>query len=245
MSITGTIGKRRRRRASPISIPLPGRPTARPRLQTEVQRLHLGQDLEAERREPHVKLVYPKARSGKDEHPLGQGQPAQAAAVQVDDVAEGVSRTATFNANPAACPAASRIGTAKATTPILPVPLTGPAYFVSHGGAKFPELIIVLSGYGVTVDLHSKRSSAKPGSRARRSGGPRRAGGHVRTDAAAGQVLGAGGQWQPVLAHEDGARQEKVTVRVKGRKRTVTRNVRQTLPAALAMPTVFTAQNGP
>ncbi len=37
---------------------------------------------------------------------------------------------------------------------------------------------------------------------------------------------------------------KKVTVRVKGRRKTVTRNVRQTLPAALAMPTVFTAQNG-
>ncbi len=37
---------------------------------------------------------------------------------------------------------------------------------------------------------------------------------------------------------------KKVTVRVKGRKQTVTRKVRQTLPAALAMPTVFTAQNG-
>jgi hypothetical protein len=61
-----------------------------------------------------------------------------------------------FERNPATCPGASRVGTARATTPLLPVPLTGPAYFVSHGGAKFPELIIVLSGYGVTVDLHGE-----------------------------------------------------------------------------------------
>jgi hypothetical protein len=60
---------------------------------------------------------------------------------------------AVFEANPAACPAASRVGVARATTPIIPVPLTGPAYFVSHGGEGFPSLIVVLQGYGVTVDL--------------------------------------------------------------------------------------------
>jgi hypothetical protein len=60
---------------------------------------------------------------------------------------------AVFDANPAACPPASIVGHATATTPEIPVPLSGPAYFVSHGGEAFPSLIIVLQGYGVTVHL--------------------------------------------------------------------------------------------
>jgi len=60
---------------------------------------------------------------------------------------------ATFAANPAECPAASIVGVVKATTPLLPVGLSGPVYFVSHGGEAFPSLIVVLQGDGVRVDL--------------------------------------------------------------------------------------------
>jgi hypothetical protein len=60
---------------------------------------------------------------------------------------------AVFNANPSNCPAASVVGIAKASTPILPVGLTGPVYFVSNGGEAFPNLDIVLQGYGVRVNV--------------------------------------------------------------------------------------------
>ncbi|HEY7961436.1 MAG TPA: hypothetical protein VID29_05885 [Solirubrobacteraceae bacterium] len=60
---------------------------------------------------------------------------------------------ATFNANPFACPSGSRVGGATVTTPVLPSKLTGPAFFVSHGGAAFPDLDLVLAGGGVEVIL--------------------------------------------------------------------------------------------
>lgn len=68
-----------------------------------------------------------------------------------------------FAVNPADCPAASLIGTATTTTPILPVPLSGPVYFVSHAALKFPELIVVLQGDGVTVELHGETFISRTG----------------------------------------------------------------------------------
>jgi hypothetical protein len=68
-----------------------------------------------------------------------------------------------FESNPAACPPASNIGYAVVHTPILPVPLTGPAIFVSHGGEAFPSLILVLQGYGITIDLTGATFISKAG----------------------------------------------------------------------------------
>jgi uncharacterized repeat protein (TIGR01451 family) len=100
-----------------------------------------------------VKVAYPSEP---------QGSEANIAKVKVDLPKQLPSRLTTlqkactaaqFNTNPAGCPSASVVGHAIVHTSVLPVPLEGPAYFVSNGGEAFPNLIMVLQGYGVTVDL--------------------------------------------------------------------------------------------
>jgi hypothetical protein len=111
----------------------------------------------------HVKLTYPKAPFGSQANiktvkvDLPKQLPSQLKTLQ------HACPIQTFETNPAACAAESRIGTAKAITPLVPVPLTGPVYFVSHAGLKFPELVIVLTGYGVTVNLHAETFISKAG----------------------------------------------------------------------------------
>jgi hypothetical protein len=105
-----------------------------------------------------TKIVYPSTAPGNSQ---ATGE-ANIASAKVELPKQLPSRLTTlhkaclasvFEANPAGCPAASAVGHAKVVSAVLPVPLTGPAYFVSHGSEAFPSLIVVLQGDGVTIDL--------------------------------------------------------------------------------------------
>jgi hypothetical protein len=115
-----------------------------------------------------AKIVYPTSALGHNQ----ASQQSNIAKVKVDLPKQLPSRLTTlqkactaavFEANPAKCPAASVVGVAKAVTPVLPVALSGPAYFVSHGGEAFPSLEVLLQGDGVRVDLAGSTFISKQG----------------------------------------------------------------------------------
>ena len=186
--------------------------------------------------------------------PGGLGTQANIRKVKVDLPKQLPSRLTTlqkactaaqFNTNPAGCPAASVIGYAKANTPILPVPLEGPAYFVSHGGEAFPSLEIVLQGYGVKIDLTATTFISKQGiTSSTFNAVPDQpvTSFELTLPEKPYSALAANGNLCSIT--KTTTVKKKVTIRVKGHKKTVTRNVKTTQPATLEMPTAFVGQNG-
>jgi hypothetical protein len=160
--VTGTLTSTEGARA-PVSIPFQVTNCATLKFAPKFSVSTSGKTSKANGASLNVKLAYPKAPFGSQ---------ANIARVKVDLPKALPSRLTTlqkactnaqFEANPAGCPAASIIGHAKAITPLIPVPLEGPAYFVSHGGEAFPSLIMVLQGYGVTIDLVGTTFISKAG----------------------------------------------------------------------------------
>jgi hypothetical protein len=60
---------------------------------------------------------------------------------------------AVFAADPAACPRPSAVGRATVRTPILDLPLRGPAYLVSRGGEALPRIVLLPQARGVVLRI--------------------------------------------------------------------------------------------
>jgi hypothetical protein len=100
-----------------------------------------------------MKLTLPKA---------AQGEEANIARIKLVLPKQLASRLTTlqgacaytiFEANPAMCPNASIVGTARAQTPMLPGELNGPTYLVAYGRRAFPSPVIVMQDDDIRIDL--------------------------------------------------------------------------------------------
>jgi hypothetical protein len=101
----------------------------------------------------HVSITYPKGSFGTEANIAGVKVSLPKQLPSKLSTLQRACRHQVFEVDPAECPPESKVGTAVVHTPLLSVPLRGPAYFVSHGGEEFPNLIMVLQGEGVTVEL--------------------------------------------------------------------------------------------
>jgi hypothetical protein len=154
---------------------------------------------------------------------------------------------AQFATDPAGCPVGSFIGTAIAHTPILASPLSGPAILVSHGGQAFPDLVLVLQGEGVRINLTGHTQIKKgitfnhfetvPDAPVSSFDLTLPQGPHgVLTTDIPGRNLCATTRTVTVT--------KRVTRRINGHTRKVTMKAKKAVATPLLMPTTITAQNG-
>ncbi|HSZ68774.1 MAG TPA: hypothetical protein VK756_00270 [Solirubrobacteraceae bacterium] len=193
----------------------------------------------------HVQLTYPSGALGQD---------TNIKEVKVDLPKQLPSRLSTlqractvtqFDANPAGCPAASAIGTARAITPILPVALEGPAYFVSYGNEAFPELKIVLQGDGVTIVLTGDTFISKSGiTSSTFKAVPDQPVTSFELTLPEGEHSALAADGDLCALSRTVTSERKVSRRVAGKLRRVTVKTTRRVAASLAMPTIFVGQNG-
>ena len=102
----------------------------------------------------HFKISYPKNAIGSQswmkemKFDIPKQLPARLTTIQKACLAK------VFETERQNCPKASVIGQVVVHTPVLSVPLEGPLYFVSYGGAAFPDAVAVIKGDGITIESH-------------------------------------------------------------------------------------------
>jgi hypothetical protein len=196
-----------------------------------------------------VKVQYPST-------PAGSGRvtsQANIASVKVELPKQLPSRLTTlqkactaaqFASNPAGCPAASIVGHAIVHTPVLPVPLEGPAYFVSNGGEAFPNLIMVLQGYDVTVELVGDTFINKQGiTSSTFKSTPDVPFSSFELNLPEGPYSALAANTNLCATMKTKTVKKRVTVRKRGRTVHLLRSVTELVPT-LSMPTTIVGQNG-
>ena len=155
MSLTGAIASDEGA-SSPLAVPFQATNCAVLKFEPKVSIATAAKASKANGASLNFKITYPKGAMGSQswfnevKFTIPKQLPARLTTLQKACIA------ATFENNRAACPAASKIGHAIVRTEVLPVPLEGPVYFVSYGGAKFPDAVMVLDGYGIHVELRGE-----------------------------------------------------------------------------------------
>jgi uncharacterized repeat protein (TIGR01451 family) len=155
---------------------------------------------------------------------------------------------ATFEANPAGCPEGSFIGTATVKTPVLNAPLTGPVILVSHGGAAFPDVEIVLQGEGVEILLDGKTDIKKGITYSHFEAVPDAPFSSFEANLGEGPhsifTTEHPGQTNLCSKTKTITRTRIETKKVHGKTRKVTVKVKKTVSATLVVPTKLVGQNG-
>lgn len=189
-------------------------------------------------------LTFPKAEPGIDANlaqlavELPEQLPTRLTTLQ------GACRAATFAADPASCPSSSVVGIASAQTPMLPGRLSGPVYLLAHGPQAFPSPLIVLQGDGVTIELEGGTRVAHGITSLSFAHVPDVPFGSLEVKLPEGphSALAASGNLCSLT--KTVTVEKRVTVRVRGHKRTETRKAKRIQLATLEMPTALVGQNG-
>ena len=149
-----------------------------------------------------------------------------------------------FDNDPASCPVHSVVGSASAVTPTLSGPLTGPVYFVSHGGEAFPQLAVVLQREGVTAVLIGDTFISKTGltSTTFRSV-PDVPVSSFELALPQGRYSALSANGALCKATHVVTTSKRVLIRRRGRTKYVMKRVKE-VRTGLVMPTVFVGQNG-